>query len=173
MVPRPDFAPGSILLGVGLGGFVDGIVLHQLLQWHHLLTATDSYGARTIHDLEANTIADGLFHLGAWIVVVAGLARMWAARGSGKPTTGSLVGGMLVGWGGFNLVEGIVDHHVLRIHHVRDDVADPLPWDLAFLGLSVALVVAGTLVASRASAPENSARGRAQLPPVEHGSVHE
>ena len=170
---RPYFAPGSILLGVGLGGFVDGIVLHQLLQWHHLLTATDSYGARTVHDLEANTIADGLFHLAAWIVVVAGLARMWVARGSGKPTTSSLVGGMLVGWGGFNVVEGMVDHHLLRIHHVRDDVAEPLPWDLAFLDLSVVLVVAGTLVARRASARENSAGGRAPLGPVEHGSVHD
>jgi hypothetical protein len=25
-------------MGVGLGGFVDGILLHQILQWHHMLT---------------------------------------------------------------------------------------------------------------------------------------
>ena len=30
--------PG-ILLGVGLGGFVDGMMLHQILQWHHTLTS--------------------------------------------------------------------------------------------------------------------------------------
>ena len=160
-MPRPYFSPGSILLGVGLGGFIDGIVLHQILQWHHLLTATDSYGVRTVHDLEANTMADGLFHLAAWIFVVAGLCRMWAARASGKPTTWSLAGGMLVGWGGFNVVEGLVDHHLLRIHHVRDDVAEPLPWDLAFLGVSVVLVVAGMLAASRSSVAEDASGGRA------------
>jgi uncharacterized membrane protein len=27
----------SFLLGVGLGVFLDGIVLHQVLQWHHML----------------------------------------------------------------------------------------------------------------------------------------
>ena len=53
--------PG-LLLGVGLGGFVDGIVLHQILQWHHLLTSEGSYPATTVAGLEANTLADGLFH---------------------------------------------------------------------------------------------------------------
>jgi uncharacterized membrane protein len=38
----PPVAP-ALLLGIGLGGFVDGIVLHQILQWHHMLTATDGY----------------------------------------------------------------------------------------------------------------------------------
>ena len=28
----------AFLMGVGLGGFIDGILLHQILQWHHMLT---------------------------------------------------------------------------------------------------------------------------------------
>ncbi|MGD9755596.1 MAG: DUF2243 domain-containing protein, partial [Acidimicrobiia bacterium] len=36
---RGVLGPG-LLIGIGLGGFVDGIVLHQVLQWHHLLTNT-------------------------------------------------------------------------------------------------------------------------------------
>ncbi|MCK1539441.1 DUF2243 domain-containing protein, partial [Bradyrhizobium sp. 176] len=28
----------GVLLGLGLGGFFDGIVFHQLLQWHHMLS---------------------------------------------------------------------------------------------------------------------------------------
>ncbi len=28
------------ILGLGLGGFFDGIVLHQILQWHHLICVT-------------------------------------------------------------------------------------------------------------------------------------
>ena len=49
-------------MGIGLGGFVDGIVLHQILQWHHMLTDTGDYPPTTIAGLEANTLADGLFH---------------------------------------------------------------------------------------------------------------
>jgi uncharacterized membrane protein len=33
-----DIRLPATILGVGLGGFVDGIVLHQVLQWHHLLS---------------------------------------------------------------------------------------------------------------------------------------
>jgi Predicted membrane protein (DUF2243) len=43
--------PG-ILLDVGLGGFADGIVLHQVLQWHHMLTSEGSYPATTVAGLE-------------------------------------------------------------------------------------------------------------------------
>ena len=28
----------GLLYGLGLGGFIDGIVLHQILQWHHMVT---------------------------------------------------------------------------------------------------------------------------------------
>jgi uncharacterized membrane protein len=49
-------APG-LLMGIGLGGFVDGILLHQILQWHHMLTSTGDYPSNTIAGLEANTLA--------------------------------------------------------------------------------------------------------------------
>lgn len=29
---------GATLIGVGMGGFVDGILFHQILQWHHMLS---------------------------------------------------------------------------------------------------------------------------------------
>lgn len=142
--PRPPVAPG-LLLGVGLGGFVDGIVLHQILQWHHMLTATDGYPSSTIAGLEANTVADGLFHAATWVLVFAG---MWLAikawqQGRMAPPWRTHIGLLLIGWGGFNLLEGAVDHHLLRVHHVRDDVASPLPWDLGFLGFGLALVAVG------------------------------
>jgi uncharacterized membrane protein len=43
----------------------------------------------------------------------------------------------------FNLIEGVIDHHLLTIHHVRDDVTDPLSWDVGFLALGALLIVAG------------------------------
>ena len=144
-------APG-IVLGVGLGGFVDGILLHQLLQWHHLLSSTDSdrvgiptYPTDTVTGLEMNTLWDGLFHTVTWLAVLTGLGLLYGrvTRARGWPwTSRALWGWVLVGWGLFNLVEGVVDHHVLGIHHVRGG-PDQLWWDLGFLAVGVVLVALG------------------------------
>jgi uncharacterized membrane protein len=144
--PAP-LVPG-LLLGLGLGGFVDGIVLHQILQWHHMLTATDRYPSSTIAGLEANTFADGLFHAATWVLVSVGawLAIKAWQQGRIAPPWRLHVGLLLVGWGGFNLLEGVVDHHLLEVHHVRDDVSSPLPWDLGFLVLGVLLVTGGLVL---------------------------
>src|SRR5687767_9183559 len=71
---RPVASPWApaFLLGIGLGGFLDGIVLHQVLQWHHMLTSTDAHPMTTVAGLEANTLADGLSHLATWVAVLAG-----------------------------------------------------------------------------------------------------
>lgn len=49
---------------------------------------------------------------------------------------------MLVGWGLFNLLEGVVNHHLLGIHHVREG-ANQTACDLGFLVLGAALLVGG------------------------------
>jgi uncharacterized membrane protein len=151
-VPGHPKAPG-LLLGIGLGGFVDGIVLHQVLQWHHLLTDTGDHPSTTVAGLEANTLADGIFHLATWLFVLAGtllMLRAWQRRELAPPWRAH-VGLLLVGWGGFNVVEGMVDHQLLGIHHVRDDLGGPLGWDLGFLAFGLALVLAGVLLERRAS----------------------
>ena len=140
-----------VLLGVGLGGFVDGIVLHQILQWHHMLTAAGDHPADTVAGLEANTLADGLFHAATWLFVVAGivvLRRAWA-DGRPAPTISAQLGGVLAGWGTLNVVEGLVDHHLLGVHDVRDDDADPLWWNLGFLAFGALLVVVGVVLLRR------------------------
>jgi uncharacterized membrane protein len=140
--------PG-IVLGAGLGGFVDGIVLHQILQWHHLLTGTTEYPATTLEDLEVNTLWDGLFHLATLMLVAIGLLLLWRARGD-RRTVGSgrvLIGWVLVGWGLFNLIEGIVDHHILGIHHVRTG-PNELLYDVAFLAFGAVLALVGYRLAA-------------------------
>ena len=59
---------------------------------------------------------------------------------------------MHIGWrlavrGAFNVVEGLVDHHLLRIRRLRDEVAAPLRWDLGFLVFGVALIGLGIVLA--------------------------
>jgi uncharacterized membrane protein len=144
---RTQFTAATLLLGLGLGGFIDGIVLHQILQWHHMLSDYGrhaSFPVTTVSSLEANTLWDGLFHLSTWLLVTVGLFMLWRALSGGYQVTWrSLVGMLLAGWGIFNLVEGIVDHQILTLHHVRDDVADPLWWDLGFLAFGALLVIMG------------------------------
>jgi len=137
-------APG-LVLGVGLGGFVDGIVVHQLLQWHHMISHTASHPVTTVAGLRANTFADGLFHAGTWVVVLLGTVLTVAAwrRGTLPPTWRSHLGLLCAGWGIFNLVEGTINHQLLQIHHVRDDLGGPLSWDVGFLVFGAALVLGG------------------------------
>ena len=59
----------GILLGLGQAGFFDGIVFHQLLQWHHMFTNIE--GTDTVSGLELNTLGDGLFHLADWLFTLA------------------------------------------------------------------------------------------------------
>ena len=141
-VNRPR-APG-ILLGVGLGGLVDGIVLHQILQWHHMLTSEGSYPDTTVSGLETNTLWDGLFHAATWVAVAVGLYILWRRTTDWRWAINgrAFLGWMLVGWGLFNLVEGIVDHHILTIHHVREG-SNQTAWDLAFLAFGALLVIGG------------------------------
>jgi uncharacterized membrane protein len=140
-------APG-ILLGSGLGGFVDGIVLHQILQWHHMLSSEGDYPVTTVGGLKANTLADGLFHAATWVAVATGLWLLWRRTAHWRRALSgrALAGWMLFGWGLFNVVEGVVDHHILGIHHVRTGATETL-WDVAFLAFGAALLVLGRLLA--------------------------
>ncbi|HEU4449673.1 MAG TPA: DUF2243 domain-containing protein [Gaiellaceae bacterium] len=142
-----DLRVPGLLLGIGLGGFVDGIVLHQIAQWHNMLSSTERWPRTTLEGMEANMLADGLFHTATWVFVALGVYALWSATRAGGhgPASGrALLGWSLVGWGLFNVVEGVVDHQILGIHHVRDE---SLAWDLGFLAFGVVLVIGGWLLA--------------------------
>jgi uncharacterized membrane protein len=144
---RPLIAAGTAL-GIGMRGFVDGIVLHQLLQVHNMLSA--KYPTRGIPpeqlvvNPQINMFWDGLFHVLTWVMTAVGLALLWrAVRQRNVPlSTKALVGAMIFGWGLFNLVEGVIDHHILHIHHVTE-TDNHLLGDLAFLASGVVMMVVG------------------------------
>lgn len=139
----------GIFLGLGLGGFFDGIILHQVLQWHHMLTSA-GYPANSLGNLEFNVMWDGFFHISTYLLTAIGMVLLWSrSRQPHAPWSGKmLVGTMLMGFGIFNLVEGIIDHHLLGIHHVNETVPPDqwIFWDIGFLVLGVILLIGGWLL---------------------------
>lgn len=139
----------GILFGLGLGGFFDGIVLHQILQWHHMVTSA-GYPPDTLSNLELNVTLDGLFHAGTYIFTAAGLAILW--RKARQPhfwwSAKLLFGTMLIGFGVFNVVEGIINHHLLGLHHVKETVAPEhwIYWDVSFLVWGAIMLLVGCLL---------------------------
>jgi uncharacterized membrane protein len=156
-----DFPKSAgILLGLGLGGFFDGIILHQVLQWHHMLTSA-GYPADSVANLEFNTLWDGIFHLSTYVFVVLGLIILWkrAQRAHVRWAGKLLIGTILMGFGIFNVIEGIVDHHVLGLHHVNETVPQTqwIYWDLGFIAWGAAMLIGGWLL-TRAGEAQTDAR---------------
>jgi uncharacterized membrane protein len=135
----------GILFGLELGGFFDGIVLHQVLQWDHMLSSW--YPIDSIENFERNTLWDGIFHSATYVFVVLELFVLWqrAHRKHIRWSNRALVGSLLVGWGLFNLIEGTIDHHWLGVHHVNERVerAQWIYWDLGFLAWGLAMLLGG------------------------------
>ncbi|HYE32915.1 MAG TPA: DUF2243 domain-containing protein [Methylomirabilota bacterium] len=132
----------GIFLGIGLGGFLDGIILHQILQTHSMLSG--KLGLDTLSAVKVSMFWDGLFHAFTWLMTTIGIALLWrAARDPAALWSGKmLVSAQLVGWGGFNLLEGIVDHHILHAHHVVERLGVSM-FDYGFLLLSALMVMIG------------------------------
>jgi uncharacterized membrane protein len=139
----------GIFFGLGLGGFFDGIVLHQLLQWHHMVTDA-GYPPDSLENLKINTFWDGLFHALTYVFVAIGLGLLWRAarRTHLRWSSKLLLGTLLIGFGLFNLVEGVVNHQLLGLHHVNETVAREqwIYWDVGFLIWGAAMLIAGWLL---------------------------
>ncbi len=142
---RGPLVSAGTLLGIGLGGFLDGILLHQVFQWHNMLsskvTPTD------LVSMKYNMVWDGLFHALTWIMTSVGLALLWRVgkRADVPWSTRTFAGSLALGWGLFNVVEGIIDHHVLGLHHVRPGAYE-MAWDIGFLVFGALLVAGGGLL---------------------------
>lgn len=133
---------GGVFLGLGLGGFFDGIVLHQLLQWHHMVS--EPYPPDTLQNLRINTLGDGLFHSLNWVFTVLGTFLLWSGLRASRATwqTAAFLGTLLFGWGLFNVVEGLIDHQILGIHHVRPGPYW-LAYDLGYLAWGAVMLLIG------------------------------
>ena len=140
---------GSFVIGFGFLGALDGIIFHQLLQWHSVVMDTNRSG---------QIISDGIFHFAVTIALVVGGVLLWLA---GKPTdlakgVSLLIGGILIGGGAFNLIEGITNHHILQIHRVKPGDPNAIIYDLSFLVLGVILIIIGLIVKRKGTSLNSS-----------------
>lgn len=137
----PRLVP-AVLLGIALGGFFDGILLHQILQWHHLLSLVPGPIS-----LRTQILWDGIFHAVMYLIAAAALWLMWRDIRRGRPLPGRQLGAaLLIGFGLWHILDGILSHWLLGIHRIRVDAQRPLLWDLAFFaGLGLVPVALGLM----------------------------
>lgn len=139
----------SIIIGIGMGGFLDGIVLHQVLQVHEMLSnkipPTD-YVSKSV-----NMFWDCIFHLFCFIVVIIGIILLWKLmkRTDINRSGNLLAGGLTAGWGLFNIVEGVINHQVLQLHNVVEIAANHAIANYSFLVVSVLMLIAGYVIIKR------------------------
>ena len=148
--PTP-LSTASMVLGIGLGGFLDGIILHQVLQWHEMLS--NKVPATNYIGKSVNMFWDGVFHFFCLVVVVIGVVLLWRLlKRSDIDTSGKLLGGgLLAGWGIFNIVEGLIDHHFLKLHNVMEFAANHDFANYTFLVASIIMIIAGFAIMNSSS----------------------
>lgn len=159
-------APGglaapAVALGIALGGFFDGILLHQILQWHHLLSGLDS---GRLSDVRMQILADGLFHAVLYVIAAGGLVLLLRRRSSlAAPGTGrQILASALIGFGLWHCLDAVLSHWILGIHRIRMDSETPLVWDLVWFAVfGVGAMAAGLWLGRRPGPPGGSARAGA------------
>ncbi|MDB5914580.1 MAG: hypothetical protein JWP22_3255 [Ramlibacter sp.] len=136
--PTRSIRWGAFIVGLALGGFFDGILLHQVLQWHHFLSLVQS---PAVQDIRVQILADGLFHVLMYFVAAIGLVKLWRAREQcAQPGAGTLLwGSALLGFCVWHFIDVVLAHWIVGIHRVRVDSPNPLLWDLLWIAIFGAL----------------------------------
>ena len=121
-VPASRAVLSGALLGIGLAAFVDEAVFHQILHWHHFYDRSTQ---------AAGLVSDGLFHAVSWFATVASLFLLADLRRQGRVAPRAWWGGLLLGTGGFQLYDGVVQHKLLNLHEIRYGV-ELTPYDVTW-----------------------------------------
>jgi uncharacterized membrane protein len=120
---------GAFILGFAFGAFFDGILLHQVLQWHHLLSLVQGDLYR---DIRVQILADGLFHAAAYLLAAGGLVLLWRG-GPPRPADRIVLGWAVLGFAAWQFADVTLVHWAMGLHRVRIDVPNPLVWDVGWL----------------------------------------
>lgn len=165
--PAGNLSLAGGMLGFALGGFFDGILLHQVLQWHHLLSLVPGEALR---DIRVQVLADGLFHVLMYAIAASGLWLLWRSRGgfTGSASDHRLLGAVVLGFSLWQFVDVVFFHWILGIHRTRVDVPDPLFWDLAWTAVfGLPTLILGFYLrrgGGQGEPPKNGTRRRTTVP---------
>ncbi len=129
----------GVLVGIGVAAFLDETVFHQLLHWHHFYDRSTS---------DAGLVSDGFFHAGGWLAIVVGLFLFADLQRRSATAPRTVWGAALLGWGAFQVYDGLVQHKLLGLHQIRYGV-QLLPYDLAWNIAGALGVLAGALILAR------------------------
>lgn len=136
----------GVVMGMGIGGFIDGILFHQILQLHGMVSnklSIDTFVGKAV-----NMFWDGIFHALTLIAVMIGFALLvrLLKRRDINPSPRLALGGAIGGWGIFNLVEGIIHHQIIKLHNVNEYSLQPEVWNYSFLASGIILMALGYLL---------------------------
>jgi uncharacterized membrane protein len=132
----------GVIGGLGLIAFIDETVFHQLLHWHHFYDKSTS---------TAGLVSDGVFHAFGFFAVVASLFLVADLRRRREMYWTRWIGGILVGAGGFQLYDGLVQHKVFGLHQIRYGV-DLLPYDVVWNAAAGLMIIIGVVLTARTGA---------------------
>ncbi len=146
----PLLGAGS-LIGLGMGSFLNGIIFHQILQLHSMVSG--KVYPDTIEKMEINMFWDGVFHLFTWLTIALGLGLLWKSflNPYSPRSTPAFSGSLIMGWGLFNVVEGTINHILLGVHHLveKAPLEEKIFWDMLFIGSGIIMIGVGRLIVSR------------------------
>lgn len=149
MITRRALVSAGVF-GFGFSGLIDVIVLHHILQWHHLVSGM--YPMDTVDGLQTNLLADGLFLLMMVIIMGIGAGLVWQSerRANVPLAMRPLSGAALIGLGVFDVYDAIVDHALLGLHQPVGAGGEPLSlggrYNLHWIVISLLFIAVGYYV---------------------------
>ncbi|MFC7687559.1 DUF2243 domain-containing protein [Ureibacillus sp. GCM10028918] len=134
----------GILFGLGLVAFIDEVVFHQLLHWHHFYDkSTTSIGL----------VSDGVFHAFSWFATVVSLFMLADLRKRNVWDRRGWIGAVILGAGVFQLYDGIIHHKLMRLHQIRY-VDDVIYYDIVWNVIAGFMIVIGLIAVAQKKTPE-------------------
>ena len=125
----------GILFGLGIVAFIDEVVFHQILHWHHFYDKSTT---------EIGLVSDGLFHAFRFFATVGSAFLMADLHRRHAFWLKRWLGGIFLGGGVFQLYDGTIQHKLMGLHQIRYNV-EILPYDLVW-NITAAIMIIGGIV---------------------------
>lgn len=131
----------GILFGLGVVAFIDEVVFHQILHWHHFYDKSTT---------EIGLVSDGIFHAFSFFATVGSAFLMADLHRRQAFWRKRWLGGIFLGAGVFQLYDGTVQHKLMGLHQIRYNV-DILPYDLVWNITAVLMIIIGLVLLKQTS----------------------